>query len=174
MIYSALGGVMSVKILSVFGCGVVLALCVWLYRADFQTDKVQEGKSVMTNNTDSGQKFLENNRSQPGVQVSESGLQYKIITPGGKKPQATDRVQVHYQGVLVDGTEFDSSYKRGEPASFPLRGVIAGWTEGLQYVGVGGKIKLFIPPELAYGSRAVGSIPPNSVLIFDVELLAVE
>ena len=121
----------------------------------------------------SEQKFLEENKSKPDVKVTASGLQYKLLKEGEKKPVATDTVQVHYRGTLINGTEFDSSYKRGEPASFPLKGVIAGWTEGLQYVGEGGKIQLFIPPELGYGSQSVGNIPPNSVLVFEVELLKI-
>lgn len=115
--------------------------------------------------------FLEENAKQEGVLVTESGLQYQIIEPGtGKTPTATDKVTVNYQGTLVDGKEFDSSYKRGKPVSFKLDGVVKGWTEGLQLIKEGGKIKLFIPPELAYGDR--GPLA-NRALIFDVELLSV-
>ena len=115
--------------------------------------------------------FLEENAKQEGVLITESGLQYQIIEPGtGKTPTATDKVTVNYQGTLVDGKEFDSSYKRGKPVSFKLDGVVKGWTEGLQLIKEGGKIKLFIPPELAYGDR--GPLA-NRALIFDVELLSV-
>ncbi|MFY9972787.1 MAG: FKBP-type peptidyl-prolyl cis-trans isomerase [Chromatiaceae bacterium] len=116
-------------------------------------------------------KFLEENAKQEGVLVTESGLQYQIIEPGtGKTPTPTDKVTVNYQGTLVDGKEFDSSYKRGKPISFKLDGVVKGWTEGLQLIKEGGKIKLFIPPELAYGDR--GPLA-HRALIFDVELLSV-
>jgi FKBP-type peptidyl-prolyl cis-trans isomerase FklB len=115
--------------------------------------------------------FLEGNAKQEGVLITESGLQYQIIEPGtGKAPTATDKVTVNYQGTLVDGKEFDSSYKRGKPATFKLDGVVKGWTEGLQLIKEGGKIKLFVPPELAYGDR--GPLA-NRALIFDVELLSV-
>jgi FKBP-type peptidyl-prolyl cis-trans isomerase len=122
-----------------------------------------------------GQAFLAENATKPGVQTTASGLQYKIIEPGaGKAPKATDTVLVHYRGTLLDGTEFDSSYKRNEPISFPLNRVIPGWTEGPQLVKEGGKIQLFIPSQLAYGKRgAGGAIGPDETLIFDVELLKV-
>ena len=105
-----------------------------------------------------------------------SGLQYKVIAEGsGKTPQATDTVTVNYKGTLIDGTEFDSSYKRGQPASFQVNGVIKGWTEALQLMKEGSKWQLFIPPDLAYGERGAGrTIPPNSTLIFEVELISVK
>jgi FKBP-type peptidyl-prolyl cis-trans isomerase FklB len=116
-------------------------------------------------------KFLEENAKKEGVVTTESGLQYQIIEPGtGKTPAPTDKVTVNYRGTLVDGHEFDSSYKRGRPASFQLNGVIKGWTEGLQLIKEGGKIKLFVPPELAYRDR--GPLA-NRALIFDVELVSV-
>ena len=122
-----------------------------------------------------GERFLEANKLKDGVQVTESGLQYEVLTMGkGPKPEATDRVKVHYHGTLIDGTVFDSSVDRGEPATFGLNGVIAGWTEGLQLMPVGSKFRFYIPQELGYGSRATGSIPPYSTLIFDVELLSIE
>jgi FKBP-type peptidyl-prolyl cis-trans isomerase len=123
-----------------------------------------------------GQAFLKENASKPGVHTTPSGLQYKVITEGhGKSPKATDTVLVHYKGTTIDGTEFDSSYKRNEPISFPLNGVIPGWTEGVQLMKEGGKIELFIPSNLAYGSRGAGGvIAPDSTLIFDVELLKVQ
>ena len=123
-----------------------------------------------------GQKFLEENKNKEGIKVTESGLQYEVLSEGkGKSPTNTDTVEVHYRGTLIDGTEFDSSYKRNSSISFPLNGVIKGWTEGLQLMKEGAKYKFYIPPELAYGERGAGdSIPPNSTLIFEVELLKVQ
>lgn len=122
-----------------------------------------------------GEKFLEENKLREGVIVTESGLQYEVLKMGkGKKPAATDRVKVHYHGTLTDGTVFDSSVERGEPIVFALNQVIAGWTEGVQLMPVGSKFKFYIPQELGYGSRAAGSIPPYSMLIFEVELLGIE
>jgi len=122
-----------------------------------------------------GQAFLAENATQPGVKQTSSGLQYVIINAGeGRSPKATDSVKVNYRGTLLNGTEFDSSYKRNEPIEFPLNGVIKGWTEGLQLIKEGGKIKLFIPSNLAYGSRGAGGlIGPDETLIFEVELLKV-
>ena len=123
-----------------------------------------------------GEKFLAENAKREGVKVTESGLQYEILEPSlGQKPKATDTVRVHYEGTLIDGTVFDSSYKRGESISFPLNGVIKGWTEGLQLMSIGSKYKFFIPYQLAYGERGAGqSIPPYAALIFTVELLEIE
>jgi len=121
-----------------------------------------------------GQIFLETNKTKPGIKVTVSGLQYKVIKKGtGKSPKATDKVRVHYKGVLVNGQEFDSSYKRNQPAEFPLNRVIKGWTEGLQLMKKGAKFQFFIPSDLGYGDRSSGSIPGGSVLIFDVELLKI-
>lgn len=122
-----------------------------------------------------GEKFLAENAKKEGVVVLESGLQYTVLTPAeGQKPTADDTVRCHYEGRLVNGTVFDSSYRRGEPATFPLRGVIAGWTEGLQYMAVGAKYRFFIPYNLAYGAQgAGGQIPGYAALIFDVELLGI-
>lgn len=124
---------------------------------------------------EAGEKFLAENAKKDGVKVTESGLQYEILTPAlGEKPKATDTVTCHYEGHLTDGTVFDSSYRRGEPASFPLQGVIAGWTEGLQLMAVGSKFRFTIPFQLGYGARgAGGSIPPYATLIFDVELISI-
>lgn len=126
-------------------------------------------------NTSEGKAFLELNRSKDGVVVLASGLQYREVKAGaGKSPKATDQVTTHYKGTLLDGTTFDSSYDRGEPAKFPVNGVIAGWTEALQLMKEGSVWELFIPAELAYGSRgAGGKIGPNATLIFTVELLKV-
>ena len=122
-----------------------------------------------------GESFLEANKLKEGVIVTESGLQSEVLTMGkGPKPQATDKVKVHYHGTLIDGTVFDSSVERGEPTSFGLNQVISGWTEGLQLMPVGSKFRFYIPHELGYGSRATGKIPPYSTLIFDVELLEIE
>lgn len=123
-----------------------------------------------------GQKFLETNKQKEGVEVTASGLQYEVLTEGkGKKPTAEDTVEVHYRGTLLNGTEFDSSYKRKESISFPLNGVIKGWTEGLQLMKEGAKYKFYIPSELAYGERGAGqNIPPHATLIFEVELLKVK
>jgi len=129
-----------------------------------------------SSNLAKGQAFLKENATKPGVKTTPSGLQYLVLEEGkGKSPKATDTVLVHYKGNLLDGTEFDSSYKRNEPISFPLNGVIPGWTEGVQLMKEGGKIRLFIPSNLAYGSRGAGGvIPPDSTLIFDIELLKVQ
>lgn len=123
-----------------------------------------------------GLDFLEQNQGKEGVKTSASGLQYKILVEGdGLSPVATDEVTVHYEGRLIDGTVFDSSYERGQPATFPLSGVIPGWTEGLQYLKVGGKAELYIPSDLGYGARQApgGKIPPYSTLVFTVELLEI-
>ena len=125
---------------------------------------------------ETGEAFLADNAKKEGVVTTESGLQYMVLTEGsGKHPAATDRVKGHYEGRLIDGTVFDSSYRRGEPATFPLNGVIAGWTEGLQLMGEGAKFRFFIPYNLAYGARGAGeSIPPYAALVFDVELIEVQ
>jgi FKBP-type peptidyl-prolyl cis-trans isomerase FkpA len=126
-------------------------------------------------NLETGLAFLEENGQRDGVVTLESGLQYELLTAAeGDTPAATDTVTTHYEGRLIDGTVFDSSYQRGEPASFPLNRVIPGWTEGLQLMAPGAKHRLYVPAELGYGDRAAGSIPPNSTLIFDVELLSID
>jgi FKBP-type peptidyl-prolyl cis-trans isomerase len=125
---------------------------------------------------DAGKTFLEANGKQPDVTTTASGLQYKVITAGsGPRPTANDTVKVHYKGTFLDGKTFDSSYDRGEPISFPLRGVIPGWTEGVQLMPVGATYEFYIPSNLAYGERGAGGvIPPNSTLIFVVELLEIQ
>ena len=125
---------------------------------------------------EAGENFLAENAKREGVKVTETGLQYEVLTPAlGIKPTPTDTVTCHSEGRLIDGTVFDSSYRRGEPASFPLQGVIRGWTEGLQLMSIGSKFRFFIPFDLAYGAQgAGGSIPPYAALIFDVELIGIE
>ncbi len=122
-----------------------------------------------------GEAFLAENAKKEGVTVLPSGLQYTVLREGeGRKPAATDSVKCHYEGTLTNGTVFDSSYRRGEPATFPLNGVIAGWTEGVQLMAEGAKFRFFIPYNLAYGERGAGqSIPPYAALIFDVELIEI-
>jgi len=141
-----------------------------------QEAQMAERKAAGADNKAKGEAFLAENAKKEGVTVTASGLQYEVLTQGnGKKPAATDTVKVHYQGTLIDGTEFDSSYKRGQPISFPLNGVIKGWTEGVALMPVGSKYKFYIPSDLAYGERGAGAkIGPDSTLIFTVELLAIE
>ncbi len=123
-------------------------------------------------NLQKGKKFLEENAKKEGVKTTKSGLQYLVTNEGqGPTPTVEDTVVVNYKGMLLDGTEFDSSYKRGEPVRFNPLQVIPGWTEGLCLMPKGSKVRLFIPSELAYGERGIGTIPPNSVLIFDIEML---
>jgi FKBP-type peptidyl-prolyl cis-trans isomerase FklB len=133
-------------------------------------------KSQGEKNKKEGEAFLVENKKKEGVKTLASGLQYKVIKEGtGKSPKATDKVITHYQGTLIDGTEFDSSIKRGSPAEFTVNGVIPGWTEALQLMKVGSKWQLFVPSKLAYGERGAGpKIGPNAVLIFTVELLSIK
>ncbi len=126
------------------------------------------------NNLNKGTAYLAENKAKPGVKTTDSGLQYEVLTEGsGPKPKASDTVEVHYRGTLLDGKEFDSSYSRNQPAQFPVKGVIPGWTEALQLMKTGSKYKLTIPANLAYGERGNPSIPGNSVLVFEVELLKI-
>jgi FKBP-type peptidyl-prolyl cis-trans isomerase FklB len=121
-----------------------------------------------------GKAFLADNAKREGITTLASGLQFEVLATGeGAKPSREDTVRTHYHGTLIDGTVFDSSYERGQPAEFPVGGVIAGWTEALQLMNAGSKWRLYVPSELAYGAQGVGSIPPHSVLVFDVELLEV-
>ena len=133
-------------------------------------------KAVGEKNKKEGEVFLAANKAKEGVKTAPSGLQYKVIKPGtGKKPQATDTVTVHYRGTLADGTEFDSSYRRGKPATFPVSGVIPGWTEALQLMEEGAKWQVVIPSKLAYGEQGAGqAIGPNATLIFEVELISIQ
>lgn len=140
-------------------------------------DKIREEykQEKYAGNIASGERFLAENKNKEGIKTTSSGLQYKIIIEGtGDIPEGSSKVKVNYKGTLVDGTEFDSSYKNNAPASFRVNQVIKGWTEALTMMPVGSKWELYIPQELAYGSREQGSIPPYSTLIFEVELLEIE
>ncbi len=139
---------------------------------DYQKVEMEKTKAIKEA---AGKKFLAENAKKSGVKVTASGLQYEVIKEGtGAQPKATDKVTVHYKGTLIDGKVFDSSYDRGQPATFPLNGVIKGWTEGLQLMKEGAKYRFFIPSDLGYGARGAGAdIPPYSTLIFEVELLKV-
>ncbi len=142
---------------------------------DMAAKQQERMKGLGDKNKKEGEAFLAENRKKEGVAALPSGLQYVILAEGkGKQPKTTDTVTVQYRGTLIDGTEFDSSYKRGQPATFALNQVIKGWTEGVQLIKEGGKIRLFVPSELAYGDRGAGAqIGPNAALIFEVELLSV-
>lgn len=145
----------------------------------WQTDRRQQQQQKMQQEAETNKKegdaFLAANKTKEGVITLPSGLQYKVLKQGdGPKPTTNDKVVCNYQGTLVNGTEFDSSYKRGEPATFPVTGVIKGWTEALQLMPVGSKWQLYIPSDLAYGPSGRGPIPPNSTLIFDIELLSIQ
>jgi len=141
-----------------------------------QQKQMEERVAKSKTAKEAGEKFLAENAKREGVKTTASGLQYEMLTEGsGASPKTTDKVKVHYKGTLIDGTEFDSSYARGQPVEFPLGNVIPGWTEGLQLMKVGGKAKLFIPSQLAYGERGAGAkIGPNETLVFEVELLNIE
>jgi FKBP-type peptidyl-prolyl cis-trans isomerase len=146
------------------------------YQKERLEKQAEATKLLAEKNKKEGDAFLAENKTKEGVVTLASGLQYKIIKAGeGNKPNDGDTVRVHYRGTLIDGTEFDSSFRRGKPASFRLGNVIAGWTEALKLMPVGSKWQLFIPPDLAYGTRGTGrAIGPNATLIFEVELLAIE
>jgi FKBP-type peptidyl-prolyl cis-trans isomerase FklB len=142
---------------------------------DFQKDMEEKQKAAGQKNAAESEKFLNENKGKEGVKTTPTGLQYKVMKEGnGAQPKIGDTVTVNYRGTLPDGTEFDSSYKRGQPATFPVAGVIKGWTEALQLMKVGSKFQLFIPPSLGYGEQARPGIPPNSTLIFEVELMDVK
>lgn len=146
------------------------------FQKDMMAKRAKGQQEGLAKNKAEGEKFLADNKKKEGIKTTASGLQYKVIKDGtGKTPKATDTVSTHYRGTLISGKEFDSSYKRGEPAEFPVNGVIKGWTEALQLMKEGSKWQLFIPSELAYGERGAGQdIGPNSTLIFDIELLKVK
>ena len=141
----------------------------------FEKDMQQKQTEMGQKNAATAEKYLAENKSKEGVKATASGLQYKVLKDGnGATPKSSDTVTVNYRGTLIDGTEFDSSYKRGQPATFPVGGVIKGWTEALQMMKVGSKYQLFIPASLAYGEQGRPGIPPNSTLIFEVELMDVK
>ena len=146
-------------------------------QADVRKKQEEEMQALAETNAKTGEAFLAENKAKEGVVTLPSGLQYKVLVEGtGPKPAPTDTVVCNYKGTLLDNTEFDSSYKRGQPATFPVTGVIKGWTEALQLMPVGSKWQLFIPPDLAYGPRGAGRgvIGPNATLVFEVELLSIQ
>jgi FKBP-type peptidyl-prolyl cis-trans isomerase FklB len=147
-----------------------------VFQKELMAKQEEAAKKLGEKNKKEGEAFLAENKKKEGVKTLASGLQYKVIKEGtGKKPKVTDTVTTHYRGTLIDGIEFDSSYRRGKPASFPVNGVIPGWTEALQLMGEGAKWQLFIPPNLAYGDRGAGrDIGPNATLIFEIELISVQ
>jgi len=147
------------------------------FQKEMMAKQQEQTKQMGEKNKKQGEAFLAENKKKEGVKTLPSGLQYKVIKAGkGKKPKATDTVTTHYRGTLIDGTEFDSSVSRGKPASFPVNGVIPGWTEALQLMEEGAKWQLFIPSNLAYGERGTpgGPIGPNATLIFDIELISIQ
>ena len=146
------------------------------YTEQLRAKLVQEQQQLAAKNLEAGKQFLAENAKKEGVVTTASGLQYKVISSGdGKMPKAEDTVTTHYRGTLIDGREFDSSYSRGQPASFPVKGVIKGWTEALQLMKVGDKWELYIPSELAYGEAQRSElIQPNSTLVFELELLGIK
>ena len=136
---------------------------------------INEAKAKMDENKSNGEAFLAENAKKAGITVTASGLQYEVLESGtGSTPTLSDTVETHYTGRFMDGAEFDSSVTRGQPLTFPVTGVIAGWTEALQLMQEGDKWKLYIPSDLAYGERGVGPIPPNATLIFEIELISVK
>ena len=146
------------------------------FRQEMAQKQAEVTKKLAEKNKSEGEAFLGENKKKEGVKILPSGLQYKVITEGsGRSPKESDTVTVNYKGTFVDGTEFDSSYKRGEPATFPVNGVIKGWTEALPLMKEGAKWQLFIPPSLAYGEAGAGNaIGPNATLIFEVELISIK
>ncbi len=146
------------------------------YRIELQSRQLDAMKKAGEENQKKGEAFLAENKGKEGVVVLPSGLQYKVLNAAnGKTPQDADTVECNYRGALIDGTEFDSSYRRGQPATFSVTGVIPGWREALKLMPVGSKWQLFVPPQLAYGPRGAGrDIGPNATLVFEVELLAIK
>ena len=146
------------------------------FQKQLMAKQAEAAKQMAEKNKADGEKFLAENKGKEGVKTTASGLQYKVIRAGtGSSPTADNTVEVHYRGTLIDGKEFDSSYSRNQTATFPVSGVIPGWTEGLQLMKEGGKYLLFVPPDLAYGERGAGrDIGPNATLVFEVELISVQ
>lgn len=145
------------------------------FQRDMQQQQMEKVQEIADKNQKIGEEFLAKNKDKEGVVTLESGLQYKVLTEGkGPQPGSSDVVKVHYTGSLISGEVFDSSVERGEPVTFPLNGVIAGWTEALQLMPTGSKWQLYIPSELAYGTNGNRSIGPNETLLFDVELISIE
>ena len=147
------------------------------FQKEMMAKQQELAKQMGEKNKKQGEAFLAENKKKEGVKTLASGLQYKVIKAGtGKKPKATDTVSTNYRGTLIDGTEFDSSARRGKPATFPVKGVIAGWTEALQLMEEGAKWQLFVPSNLGYGERGTpgGPIGPNATLIFDIELISIQ
>lgn len=146
------------------------------FRQEMMSKQAEESKKLAEKNKKEEETFLAENSRKEGIKTLPSGLQYKVITEGtGKSPKESDTVNVNYRGTLIDGTEFDSSYKRGQPATFPVNGVIPGWTEALQLMKEGAKWQLFIPANLAYGEKGAGNIiGPNATLVFEVELISIK
>lgn len=153
-----------------------ISQCMTQFQQDMSVKQREKASMEADKNMREGETFLSENKNKEGVVTLASGLQYKVITAGtGPTPKLTDTVTTHYRGTLLDGTEFDSSHKRNQPATFPVNGVIPGWTEALQLMHVGSKWQLFIPANLGYGARgAGGKIGPNATLIFDIELLGIK
>ena len=151
-------------------------LAITTFQKALMAKKAETMRILAEKNKADGEKFLAENAKKEGVKTLPSGLQYKEIAPGtGKGPKTTDTVTTHYKGTLIDGTEFDSSFKRGQPATFPVSGVIPGWTEALQLMKEGAKWQLFVPSNLAYGEQGAGrEIGPNATLVFEVELISVK
>jgi len=146
------------------------------FQAELRQKQTQSAQTISTKNKKEGAAFLANNKMKQGVVTLPSGLQYKVLKAGnGKKPVGTDTVECHYRGTLINGTEFDSSYRRGQPTFFPVSGIIPGWMEALKLMSVGSKWQLFIPSQLAYGAQGAGrDIGPDATLIFEVELLSIK
>jgi FKBP-type peptidyl-prolyl cis-trans isomerase FklB len=146
------------------------------FEKEMMAKQEERKKTIGAKNQKEGEEFLAENKKKEGIQTLPSGMQYKVIKAGsGKKPTLTDTVTTHYRGTLIDGKEFDSSYRRGKPATFPVNGVIRGWTEALQLMEEGAKWQLFIPSSLAYGERGAGQmIGPHATLIFEVELISIQ
>jgi FKBP-type peptidyl-prolyl cis-trans isomerase FklB len=146
------------------------------FQAEMMAKQADLAKSRGEKNKKEGEAFLAENQKKEGVKTLPSGLQYKVIQPGtGNSPKLTDEVTAHYRGTLIDGTEFDSSFRRGKPETLPVNGVIPGWTEALQLMQVGAKWQLFVPSSLAYGERGAGqNIGPNATLIFEIELISIQ